>query len=576
MPLHDAEIAAALDRVADLLEIRGENPFRVRAYRTAARTVATLPRPVTEMLDAGEDLDALPGIGADLAGKIETLARTGELPLLRELEAAAAPGLTELLTLPGLGPRRVQRLFQELGVRDLAGLRAACEGDRIAALRGFGPRSQARILEALAQRDADVGTRRVLWKTADDIAGALIGRLQALPGVDRAVVAGSYRRGRDTVGDLDVLVTSDDPAGVMGRVVADEEVREVMAHGDTRATVRLRSGLQVDVRVVEPAAYGAALHYFTGSKAHDIAIRKRGVARGLKINEYGVWRDDERVAGATEEEVYAQVDLPWIPPELREDRGEIEAAEQRRLPRLVRLEDIRGDLHVHSTATDGRDTLSRMVEAARALGYAYLASTEHTRNVRVAGGLGAAEMHAHLDAVEALAATVPDVRILRSAEVDILPDGSLDLPDDVLARMDIVVCAVHDPARQDRATLTERVLRAMDRPWFDILAHPTGRLIGTRAPYPLDLERVMRGAVERGCYLEVNAQPDRMDLDDVACRMAHELGLKVAIDTDAHGAGELSAMRLGVTQARRGWLEAEDVINTRSWPELRRLLRKRP
>ncbi|MFW5955020.1 MAG: PHP domain-containing protein, partial [Guyparkeria sp.] len=382
----------------------------------------------------------------------------------------------------------------------------------------------------------------------------------------------SYRRGKETVGDLDILVTCRKDSPVMDRFVAHEEVSRVVSHGGTRSTVHLRSGLQVDLRVVPAVGAGAALHYFTGSKAHNIAVRRRGVERGLKINEYGVYRDEKRIAGRTEDEVFEAVGLPFVAPELREDRGEIEAAEARRLPDLVSLADIRGDLHCHTDATDGQHDLETMARAAQARGYEYLAITDHSKAVRVANGLDADRLLAQVDEIDRLNEALEGITILKGIEVDILADGRLDLPDDVLDRLDLAVCSIHSRFNLSEKQQTERVLRAMENPHFTILGHPTGRLINQRRPYAIDLGQVIRAAAERGCFLEVNAQPSRLDLDDAACMLAREQGARIAVSTDAHADVQLDAMRFGITQARRGWLTADDVINTRGLAALRKLI----
>jgi DNA polymerase (family 10) len=391
----------------------------------------------------------------------------------------------------------------------------------------------------------------------------------------QATIAGSYRRRKDTVGDLDIVVAADPDTDVMQRFVSYDEVDEVAAHGETRATVVLRSGLQVDLRVVPQESYGAALHYFTGSKAHNIAVRKLGLERGLKINEYGVFRGTRRIAGDTEESIYEQVRLPFIPPELREDRGEIVAAASRKLPKLVELKDVRGDLHVHTDASDGVNTLREMAHAARALGYEYLAITDHSQHVTVARGLDAKRLARQIKAIDKLNAQIEGIRLLKGIEVDILADGSLDLPDAILADLDFTVCAIHYKFDLKEVEQTERVLRAMDNPYFNIFAHPTGRLLGERAAYGIDLERLLRAAKERGCFIELNAHPTRLDIDDHACRLAKDIGVKVSLGTDAHSLDGLQFMKYGVGQARRGWLEPKDVLNTRPLKELAKLLARR-
>ena len=571
MTVQNAEIADLFEQLADLLELEGANPFRVRAYRNAARFVRGHPRSLAELLDEGADLAELPGIGEDLAGKIRTLVCTGRLPLLDQVSARVPAPLLAMTRIEGLGPKRAKALYKALRIRGLEDLARAARSGRIRELPGFGARTEQLIAER-AERAA-TGERRLRLADAEQIARPLVAYLRGLDGVQRVEVAGSFRRRRDTVGDLDVLVGAARAATVMDRVVRYEDVAEVQAQGTTRATLRLRNGLQVDVRVVPAASFGAALHYFTGSKAHNIAVRRMAMARGLKLNEYGLFRGERRVGGRTEDEVFAAVGLPVVPPELREDRGEIAAARRGRLPRLVRVEDIRGDLHCHSRATDGRDTIEAMARAAAARGYEYLSINDHSRHVTVAHGLDRRRLLEQVRAIDRLNAKLHGIVVLKSVEVDILDDGRLDLPDSALKQLDFTVCAVHYGFGYSRARQTARILRAMDNPHFGILAHPTGRLINAREPYAIDLERVLEGARERGRVVELNAQPDRLDLDDRACRLAKEIGVKVAIATDAHRAADLGLMRFGVDQARRGWLEPADVVNTRPLAAVLRLLR---
>lgn len=570
--VHNADVARIFDRLADLLEIDGANPFRVRAYRDAARIVGDLPQEVSTLVAAGKDLAELHGIGKDLAGKIEEIVGTGQLALLQDTERRVPAGLLEILSLGPLGPKRVKTLYDQLGIKGLADLEAAAKAGRIHDLRGFGPKIEERLLDALAHRVS--AEPRLLLASVEGVAQDLVQHLKRGQGVGEVVVAGSYRRRRETVGDLDILVTAVADADVMERFVAFEEVAEVLGHGRTRSTVRLRSGLQVDVRVVPEESYGAALHYFTGSKAHNIRVRGMGVERGLKINEYGVFKDDRRVAGRTEEEVYAQVGLPYIEPELRENRGEVEAALEGRLPRLITLADVKGDLHAHTTETDGRASLEEMVAGARAKGYRYLAVTDHSQRVAMARGLDARRLRQQIRAIDRLNERLDGMVILKGIEVDILEDGSLDLPDAILKELDLCVCSIHYSLNLPSEKQTERLLRAMDNRYCNIIGHPTGRLLNKRGAFELDLERIMRAALERGCFLELNAQPDRLDLNDAHCQMAKELGLKIAISTDAHSIANLDLMRFGIDQARRGWLEPEDVLNTRSWPQLKKLLQR--
>jgi DNA polymerase (family 10) len=572
LPVTNSDVAEILERIAELLELEGANPFRVRAYRNAARTVTGLLHSVDTMLADGADLSELPGIGKDLAAKITEIAETGHLKFLDEIEARTPPGLAKLLGVPGLGPKRVQILHTVLGIDDLDKLAAAAKVGKLRKLPGFGAKSEEKILRALSTRGPE--EHRMPWPRAEEVAVPLVDWLKAAPGVKQVTVAGSYRRHRETVGDLDILVTAAKGTPVIARFVGYEDVAEVVSQGTTRSTVVFRNELQVDLRVVPEMSYGAALHYFTGSKAHNIAVRKMGVARGLKINEYGIFKGEKRVAGRSEKEVYAQVGLPYIEPELRENQGEIEAGLKKRLPRLVTLEDIRGDLHTHTTASDGRATIAAMAEAARARGYAYFAVSDHSRRVTIAHGLDARRLARQINEIDHLNEKLRDIRVLKSSEVDILEDGTLDLPDSVLERLDLTVCAVHSKFDLPRDRQTERIIRAMDNFNFNILAHPTGRLIGQRPAYDVDMERLMQAAKERGCILEVNAQPERLDLTDVHCRLAKEIGVKVALSTDAHSTRDLDLLRFGIAQARRGWLEPDDVVNTRSWPELSILLRR--
>jgi DNA polymerase (family 10) len=572
VPVTNSDIAEILERIAELLELEGANPFRIRAYRNAARTVTGLPHSVASMLTEGADLSELPGIGKDLAAKITEIAETGHLRFLEEIEGRTPPGLAKLLGVPGLGPKRVQALYTALGIDDLDKLAAAAQAGKLRRLAGFGAKSEKKILDALRKRGAE--EHRMPWPHAEEVAVPLVDYLKTVKGVKQVAVAGSYRRLKETVGDLDILVTCAKDVPVVKRFVAYEDVDEVVSQGTTRSTVVLRNGLQVDLRVVRDASYGAALHYFTGSKAHNIAVRKMGVARGLKINEYGVFKGNKRIAGRTEKDIYAQVGLPYIAPELREDRGEIQAAQKKRLPKLVSLDDIKGDLHSHSTASDGHASIVEMAAAARELGYAYIAISDHSKKVTIAHGLDAKRLARQIGQIDALNAELKGIRVLKSCEVDILEDGSLDLPDSILAQLDLTVCAVHSKFDLSRKQQTERIIRAMDNPNFNILAHPTGRLLGTRPAYEVDMERVMEAAKERGCILEVNAQPERLDLIDVHCRMAKDIGVKVAISTDAHSTRDLSLLRFGIAQARRGWLEPYNVVNTRPWREVAKLLKR--
>jgi len=570
MPVHNADIAAFFEEIADRLEIQGANPFRIRAYRNAARTLGELPQEARVLLETGEELTRLPGIGDDLAAKVREIVDTGRCSLLERLRKELPPAVTELLQIPGLGPKRVKTLYHDLEVQTAEQLYRAARDGRIRTLPGFGEKTELNILQAVEAHVSQA--RRFKLAVAAQYADALAAFLQGVPGVEQVVVAGSFRRMRETVGDLDILVTAAANSPVMQHFTAYDEVEEVLSAGSTRASVVLKCGLQVDLRVVAQASYGAALCYFTGSKAHNIAIRRIAQKRGLKINEYGVFRGDARIAGEDEASVYKSVGLPLIPPELREDRGEIEAARDGRLPQLVEFTDLRGDLHAHTRATDGHDSLRGMADAARALGLEYLAITEHSRRLTVAHGLDPLRLARQCDEIDRLNAELDGITLLKGIEVDILEDGSLDLPDDVLGRLDLVVGAVHSQFHLSRAKQTERILRAMDHPHFTLLAHPSGRLIEQREPYDVDMLRIIRHAKARGCFLELNAHPERLDLLDTHCQMAKEEGVLVSINSDAHSRFDFSHLKYGVGQARRGWLEKDDVLNTRPLTALRRLL----
>ena len=573
MPIVNADVAAVFDEIADLLEVQDANVFRVRAYRNASRMLSELGRDVKTMVERGEDLDALPGIGPDLAGRITEIVGTGRCALLDDLRKQVPPAVTGLLKVPGLGPRRVAALHHALGVRTLPQLLRAARQGRVRAVLGFGPKTEAHIVDAVTARLQT--ERRVRLSVADQVAQALLAELKAMPGVQQAVAAGSLRRCRDTVGDIDLLATVDSAAArgpVMERFTGGRGVKRVLMHGATRSSIVLDSGLQVDLRVVPPASFGAAWLYFTGSKAHNIALRRLAQEQGFKLNEYGVYQGARRLAGGTEASVYGALGLPFIAPELREDRGEIDAARAGTLPALVERADLRGDLHAHSRDSDGHDSLEAMAEAARQQGLAYLAITDHSKRLGIAHGLDADRLARQIDRIDALNARLHGIVLLKGVEVDILEDGRLDLPDELLGRLDLVVGAVHHRFDLPRAAQTTRLQRAMDHPHFSILAHPTCRLIGERPAMDVDLPAVIQHARQRGCFLELNAHPARLDLDDQACRMAQGEGVLVSIASDAHSALELDGLRFGIGQARRGWLSTHDVLNTRPLSALRTLL----
>ena len=571
MSVQNNDIAEIFISIADYLEIEDENPFRIRAYRNAAHSVSSLGAELRDMVADGEDLTQLPGIGKDLAAKIHEILETGTAQALIKLQKRIPPSVIELLKLPNLGPKRVRILYKKLNIKTLSQLSSAARKGRISALDGFGPKTEKAILEAIdARAQKEKRFKRATGKPTVD---SLLDFLKKVPGVNTVAVAGSYRRSRETVGDLDILVTARKNSTVMHRFLEYDAIDRVLASGTTKTSVMLRSGLQVDVRLVAPASFGAALQYFTGSKDHNIAIRRLGQQRGLKINEYGVFRFEKQVAGRTEASVYRALDLPLIPPELRENRGEIEAAAENRLPQLVERKDLKGDLHIHTAASDGNNSLEEMAQAAKEQGLTYIGITEHSGRLKIAGGLGAKRLMQQLDEIDRLNDRLKGIQILKGLEVEILKDGTLDLSDTDLARLDLVVGTVHSHFNLSLEKQTERILRAMDRPYFSMLAHPTGRKINQREPYRVDLTRVIHKAAERGCFLELNANPKRLDLTDIYCQMAKDEGVLVSINSDAHSVDALNDLEFGVGQARRGWLEKKDVLNTRTLPQVRKLLK---
>jgi DNA polymerase (family 10) len=567
-------VARLFDLMADCLEIKGENPFRIRAYRRAALNLEGLTEDV-ETLAADDRLDDVPGIGADLAGKIQEYLTTGRMKDLDAARRGIPAGVVELMGVPGVGPKTAKLLYEQRRVTSVARLEALAKAGKLRGLPGIQAKTEANILKGIAL--VKQGQARMPIGHALPLAHELTRALERVPGVKQVEAAGSVRRMKETVGDIDLLAISTQPGRVMKAFVGLPQVAEVIERGATKAAIRHRDGIQVDLRVMEPEAFGAAFVYFTGSKQHNIRIREMAGKKRLKISEYGVFREStgRRIAGATEEEVYGAIGLPWIPPELREDSGEIEAALAGRLPRLVTLADIRGDLHCHTKATDGHHTIAALVEAATRRVYAYVGITDHSRSARVAGGLSIDELRAHVKQVRAVQAKHPEITVLAGTECDVLPDGSLDYPDAVLAELDLVLVAVHSRFGQSRAEMTRRICRALAHPGVDVLAHPTARLLGERAPYELDLDRVLETARRHGKAVELNAFPQRLDLNDVQARRARELGVRLAIGTDTHVLDHLDAMALGVAVARRGWVEAESVLNTRPASELRAWLERK-
>ncbi|VVE27336.1 DNA polymerase/3'-5' exonuclease PolX [Pandoraea terrigena] len=565
-------IVAIFDEIADLLDVENANPFRVRAYRNAARSIGALSEDVGAMLARGIDLATLPGIGTDLAGRMREIVETGGSELLTRLRSETPGQIQMLLSLPGLGPRRVHRLEHDLNVHTMEDLATAAREHRIGTLPGFGPRTEQRLLDAVQARlDRH---RRFSLDIAMRAVEPLMAHLRETGAAQALAVAGSYRRGRDTVGDLDIAVASGRPQTVIHAFLTYGQTRSVISAGSTRASTVLLNDMQVDLRVVPASSYGAALVYLTGSKAHNVALRKMAQARGLKMNEYGVFRQGRKIAGRDEASVYEALGLPWITPELREDTGELDAARDDTLPHLVEAREIRGDLHVHTNESDGVDSLEAMVMAAGRQGLRYLAITDHSPHLGITHGLNASRLAAQSDAIDALNAKGGLPTILKGIEVDILEDGSLDLPDTVLGRLDLVVGAIHSHFDLPADKQTARLLRAIDHPHFSILAHPFARLIGEREACRFDTARVFQALAERGAFVEANGQPRRLDLWDTGCRLAKASGVPVSIASDAHRTADFRNLRWALTQARRGWLEAADVLNTRTLSRLRAMLKK--
>ncbi|HUS40012.1 MAG TPA: DNA polymerase/3'-5' exonuclease PolX [Pirellulales bacterium] len=567
----NAKIADVFDQIADLLEFEGANPFRVRAYRNGSRVIRDLTESAATIIaDPERELTDLDGIGKELAEKTASLVQTGKVAMLDELLERIPKTVLDLLRIPKLGPKKAAVLFNELNIQTLDQLKAACEAGEVQKLKGFAAKTEQEILKGIPQ--AAQATERIRWAKADEIAQQLIDHMNHCAGIHQFEMAGSYRRGRETVHDLDILVDAEDFESVMDHFRQFPGVEDVISRGDTKMSVRLDDGLQIDMRVVPGESFGAALQYFTGSKAHNIVVRGLAKDRGLKINEYGVFRGDRRIAGATEEEVYRALDLPVFPPEIREDRGEFTWAEQGELPALIQLEDIRGDLHMHTTATDGKNSLEEMVTEAKRRGLKYIAITDHSKRVTMANGLDAKRLRQQWQEIDQLNERMKGITVLKGIELDILENGKLDLPDDVLAEADWVICSIHYGQNQPRQQITDRLLGAIEHPHTSAIAHPTGRLINKRKPYEVDMDAVMKAAAKHRKLLELNANPMRLDLDDVACAAAKANGVYVVLGTDAHRAKDLDKMRYGILQARRGGLTKKDVANTRTWPQMKKLI----
>ncbi|MCK4949278.1 MAG: DNA polymerase/3'-5' exonuclease PolX [Thermoplasmata archaeon] len=571
--MKNKELAAILVQIGDLEDVK-DQPFKARAYQRAARVVEGLKEDIAGIADRGELLE-LPGIGKALAKKIEEYVKTGKITYLERLKAEFPPGLLELLDIPGVGPKTVKTLYQQLGVTSIEELEQAARKGRIRKLRGFSEKSEENILNSL--RTFSGAGKRVLLGLGLPLAEELIEVLKTKCHIGRISVAGSARRMRETVGDLDILVASDEPEEVMKAFTALPGVEEVIVSGPTKTSVIVERRnvelqttvrLQTDLRVVDAQGFGSALQYFTGSKDHNIRLRRIAQTKDWKLNEYGLFEGEKRIAGETEEGVYEALGMDFIAPELREDRGEIEAAQSDCLPKLIRLDDVKGDLHVHTEWSDGTESIERMVEESKTLGYSYVGIADHSRGIKIAGGLDDDVLLEQVDMIKELNGREKSFRIFSSNEVNIKVSGELDYDDEILKELDIVIGAVHSQFKMEKERMTERIVTAMENEHVDFISHPTGRLIGKREPYELDIDKILDAALETSTALEINSWIDRLDLNDRDARLAKERGVKLVLGTDAHTLGQMDFMKFGVGTARRAWLEPEDVLNTLPAKEL--------
>lgn len=573
MPLNNKNIAEKLEEIAGLLEIKGENRFRIRSYRDAARVISGMSEDIGTLVDGEGKLQDIPGIGESIAEKIKEIIKTGKLKQLEKLKKKIPESLLEVMALEQMGPERTKVLYEKLGVESIEDLKKAIKEGKVDDISGFGALMSEKISEAIEEYEQMDHVGRFRLKEVEDRIESLKDHLEKE--LDNISIAGSYRRKKETVGDLDILATAKEPQKAVEHFTSYDDVSRVLSKGETKSSLILKSGIRVDLRLIEKKSYGAAMLYFTGSKAHNIELRKIAREKDMKVNEYGLYKGKKQLASKTEEEIYKKLDLRYVEPELRENKGEIEAARNNKLPELIELEDIKGDLQTHTNYTDGIYSLDKMVKAAEDMGYDYYAISDHSKRVSMAGGLDEKKLAEQIENIDELNSKNKKLKILKAIEVDILEDGSLDLSDDILKELDLVVCAIHYYQNLSKKKQTKRILKAMENPYFNILAHPTGRIIGKRKGYDFDLKKVMKEAVDSGCYLEINAAPERLDLNDDNARMAKEMNLKLAISTDAHSIDELKNMEYGVNQARRGWLGKDDVLNTRTWKELKKLLERK-
>ncbi len=572
MSIQNNDIAKKFDKLADLLEIQGKNEFRVRAYRNAARTIRDHSQSIAEMLDEGKKLTDLSGIGEDLADKIKSIIESGELEILKEKMEEMPEGLSKLLDIEGIGPKSIKQLYDELNIENLDDLKESIENHEIRELDGFGKKTEEKIEDSVEKLSSDPG--RFNLNIASQYVENIKKFLKNIDDIKEFEIAGSYRRRKETVGDLDILATAKRGSNVHDDFAQYDDIDEIITKGDKKTTVVLKSGLHIDFRTVPAVGYGAALMYFTGSKSHNVELRTIANENNWKLNEYGLYENNDRIAGKTEKSVYEKLGLKYIEPELRENRGEIDAAKNDSLPDLIEFSDIKGDLHAHTKYTDGKSSLNDMIKAAKNMNYEYIAITEHSKNVHVAGGLDEDEFKDLFNEIEKMKEKHDEIKILKGAEVDILEDGTLDLDDEILKEMDVAIASVHYKFNMPEDKQTERILKAMDNEYVQIIGHPTGRKLNEREPYKVDMSKIIDKAKNQGIHLELNAYPKRLDLNDIYCKMAKENGVKIAIATDAHSTDHYRYMQYGIGQARRGWLEKDDVLNTRNYKELLKLLKK--
>lgn len=570
--MENSQVAKAFEDIADLIELEGGNAFRIRSYRNAARTVKDLSERVDEKVKRDDDLSKLPNIGKSTADKIKEIAETGTCKRLEDLKKQMPEELIELMHVPELGPKKVKAIYDALGVQTLEDLKEACEKHKVRDLEGMGAKTEENILKGI--KTLQTATGRFLRKEARDQVRTLEAILQDCKEVNQFQVAGSYRRCKETVGDLDFLVEAADRPATTEKILDDASVEDVIGKGREKLSVRLASGMQVDFRYFDQQAFGAALIYFTGSKAHNIAIRKIAVDKDWKLNEYGLFENDKLLAGKTEKEVYKKLGLDWIPPELREDNGEVEAARNSQLPKLVELKQIRGDLHCHTKATDGKNTINEMAEAARAFGYDYLGICDHSQAVRVAGGLNEDELQKHAEEIRKVDAEYDDFWLLAGVEVDIMKDGTLDIDEKILKELDWVTASIHYNFNLSPDAMTKRLLAAIESGVVNSIGHPFGRQFGRRDPLQFDVDKVFNACRENHVCLEINAQPERLDLLDVYCGKARDAGAKIVINTDSHTTDDLDFMEFGIGIARRGWLEKNEILNTKTLKQLKNYLKK--